>query len=339
LAREIKLELQPARKESRKRYIVRGLKPLRWPLSFKESSIMALKFLKSKGRRKPQAFETVAHWAERVLGKASSRWLLAPALQGIYAGNADEMSASLILGRLFEQRKKKKPSLKGTVSPKFGMGELISRLQTELELRGVKFIFESKLVELPLEKPVVVATSFWDAQELLAHTSPEASNTLLEIQSLPLVCVQAYYKRETRHPEGFGCLFPEQEGFQALGVLYDEDIFDNRTEFHAERWILGGAKNLDIMSHTDAGLIEMVNQDRRRLLGEVPKPLSVHITRWPKGLPHYTLALERALHKLKLDELQRQGIFLVGNYLGEIGLARILERAHLVAGEVQKSYG
>jgi hypothetical protein len=55
------------------------------------------------------------------------------------------------------------------------------------------------------------------------------------------------------------------------------------------------------------------------------------VTRWSRALPHYTIELEKILTDLPPPP---KNIALVGNYLGRIGLAKILERAAFVADEV-----
>jgi protoporphyrinogen oxidase len=56
--------------------------------------------------------------------------------------------------------------------------------------------------------------------------------------------------------------------------------------------------------------------------------LDVYVTRWPNALPHYSIEFEKALTTLPAPP---DNIALVGNYLGRIGLAKILERAAVVA--------
>ena len=67
------------------------------------------------------------------------------------------------------------------------------------------------------------------------------------------------------------------------------------------------------------------------LVGAEEPLLNCHITRWPQALPHYTLALERAL--TTMPTLPKH-LALVGNYLGQIGLAKIIERAYRVATQI-----
>jgi oxygen-dependent protoporphyrinogen oxidase len=67
------------------------------------------------------------------------------------------------------------------------------------------------------------------------------------------------------------------------------------------------------------------------MTGRADAPLALYATRWPAALPHYDLALERTL--AGLPPLPPR-VRLAGNYLGGIGLARILDRSARVASEM-----
>ena len=78
----------------------------------------------------------------------------------------------------------------------------------------------------------------------------------------------------------------------------------------------------------DNALQQLIADERQQLYGRHDEALSVHITRWPEALPHYSIELERVLKTL--PSLPR-GVGLVGNYLGRIGLTGMVERAARVA--------
>ena len=69
--------------------------------------------------------ETIAAWGDRVLGASAREWLLEPAMQGIYASPARELSARAI----FDGRKRGPRRL---AAPAGGMGQFISRLHERL---------------------------------------------------------------------------------------------------------------------------------------------------------------------------------------------------------------
>jgi len=110
------IELLRPLPSSRAHYIFRGGRPRRWPLGAWDTAATAAAFAAAlaTGRTKPRAQESVRVWADRVFGRAARTWLIAPALQGIYAAAADELDATLIFG--------KRRQRSSSVAPAGGLG-------------------------------------------------------------------------------------------------------------------------------------------------------------------------------------------------------------------------
>ena len=119
---------------------------------------------------------------------------------------------------------------------------------------------------------------------------------------------------------------------RARGVLFNDSIFEGRGLSHAETWIFGGALDADVVNLTDEEFAQLIASERKRFYGVRNEPLAVHVTRWPNALPHYTIELEKILTTLPAPP---PNVTLVGNYLGRIGLAKLVERAAIVAEECQ----
>ncbi len=334
LFEELGLPLLRANKESRRRFIYRN-GPTRWPLSLGTSLRVLGFFLRFIFLRKsvaPLENETIREWGARVFGTEGTDYLLLPALQGIYAGKGDRLSAALILGHIFNPRKSgRRPSFRGSVSAFTGMGELLSSMRDYLESRGVRFHF---CVGIPTRSDAEVTYftgSAADAAEVLENRDPELSALLQRIEMLPLVTITAFFSPDERVRKGFGVLFPPKEGFNSLGVLYNHVIFENRTRLPldlSETWILGGALHPELVRLTDAQLIRKILADRRRLNGfpEDVMPFSYSVQKWPKAIPYYTVELHEIL-KTELNRRSNEGDFrLMGNYLGVLGLTKILDR-------------
>jgi oxygen-dependent protoporphyrinogen oxidase len=312
----------------RNRYIFRAGKARRWPLSFGESLALLLKLLFLRGKV-PREGETVEEWAKRAVGEPAYRYGVVPALQGIYAGDPAKMSAELVFGRFYDRGRAKplRGGKRGTIAPPSGMRALLEGLRRYLEAEGVRFRFGSRPDLASLKKPVVIATSLPAAREILGSSQGAAAAAFASVRMLPLVCVHATFPRESPHLEGFGCLFPRGEGVRSLGVLFEESIFGERSGAHLERWILGGSTDSEIASLSDEEFFAVVRTDRTKLLG-VDVPLAGRaITRWASAIPHYDLALREALRSPAVEALPKAGVFLIGNYLGKLGLSGILEEA------------
>lgn len=341
---EIGVELLETEKTSRRRYIFSRSKLRRWPLQFGESVFFLGKLLVSFFRpsfRKPKAFETVSEYISRVLSRAALTHLVAPGLQGVYAGDVSRMSATLLLGKILSSPakdihdllyKKEKYKRRGTVAPRGGMGQLLEKLKIFLVESGVEFSFSKAANDLALhsDNPIIWATSAWSAAAGLKNIAPEASRSLQKIEMLDLVTATLFFEPPLKPIKGFGVLFRRGEGVKALGVLFNNYIFKNRSLKHSETWIVGGAFQPGVSGFSDEELLELLLQDRKKLYPDGDSILGYQITRWPKALPHYTIELEKILRALVLPK----ALYLHGNYLGRIGLSQILERSRALAEKI-----
>ncbi len=331
LAREIGVDLVHPMKEARKRYIFRNGKIRRWPLTFSESMGLAWKILGlliHKKTAKPADMETVRSWAKRVLGVPAATWLLEPALTGIYAGDAEKLSAQLIFGSFFVASPKRSGKRGRPVAPKEGMEAFIKALRQSLEQKGARFIFQ-KEYSLPavLGRPHVIATSAGAAAKLLEKYSPHLFQAISQIESLPLLSVTLFFSKSKEDPRGFGCLFPAEEGFHSLGVLWNSETFPGRSAERSETWILGGALSRNVVVRSDKDLLEKILADRGRISATPSPLLGWKITRWPDSIPHYNLAV---LNFQKSTLELPSNLHLLGNYTGGLGLAKILDQAALL---------
>lgn len=329
---ELGLEFATRLPERKKRFIFWD-GPTRWPLS----PPATFKLLWRAGRLAlgerdlmPRTGESIANWGRRFGGVDFAERLLEPGLQGIYAGDPERMSAVLVLkGAL--GGKPPRGQLKGSVAPKGGMGELMTALA-----RKVNVHYKSNY-EMPekLDGPLVVASSAWTAADFLRPRRPELAARLERAEALPLVSVTCFFDPKPTDPRGFGCLFPRAQGFSALGVLFNDCIFDQRSNKRSETWILGGAGGANIAAEDDAQILARIEADRRRLSGSRDAPLDFAITRWPRAIPHYTLEWERTL----LDIDPEPPLYLHGNYLGDLGLARLYGRSRKLARLIEETHG
>lgn len=319
-----------------KRYIYWG-RPRKWPLTF-AASLRALwglmRFAFGFASVRPKESETIKDWATRVFGAQFEERLLSPALQGIYAGDPERLSASLVIKSMFGSKRRGK--LKGSVSPKNGMGELLESLRSRLIKDGAIIKTDLEYV-LPqkLEQPTVICTSAWSAAQLLQSYDQQLSELLGGCNSLPVVSTTVFFERHQDDIEGFGCLFPQSQDFKSLGVLFNSCIFEERSKLRSETWIMGGFSRPEVATLKDQEILEAILSDRKKMTGREDRPASFKVNRWPRALPHYTVDWEQALAKLEV----KPPLYLHGNYLGVIGLARICARSKELAQKIKESYG
>jgi oxygen-dependent protoporphyrinogen oxidase len=333
LANELDIEFLASQKISRKRFIFRSGQPKRWPLSLNETFLLisrAAKYFITKKKVDPSL--SLSAWGEMNFGQKFTDYVLTSAVRGIFALPAAKLNAKSVLDSFsavteFKKAKKYKPT---TYAPKKGMGQLIDTLKDKLQInkQDIKNLGE---LQLQAKDAVVIATSAWDAALLLPQTS------LGKIDSVPLISVTLVWPKDTVTLDGFGCLFPPNEKFFAAGVLVNSCIFSDRGPNPSETWIISqDPKNL-----TDEQIKNSILADRQRLFADQGKPSEVHITRWPNAIPAYNQQLTEFLSSLTETQntLANKNIYLAGNYLGKIGLAKIYDQNIVLAEKLKAKYG
>jgi oxygen-dependent protoporphyrinogen oxidase len=334
ICREVDLKVIPTQKTARRRYIFRE-HPRRWPLTFAESIKFFIKFIFCRDR-KPKPFETISEWGKRVVGTPATTFGLGPVLQGIYAGDAETLSASLILARFF-QKKKAKPKVRGLVAPANGMGEFFEKMESYLSRRGVRISYNCEFdFENKRDAAIVLACSVQNAAQLMEKVSADLNRELMSIEVLSLVKATTFYSDERPRLKGFGVLFPKESPFRSLGVLFNNFIFAKTSPHSSESYVMGGYKDGALSGQTDAKILEQVKGDHEGLSRSAETPVGFHIQRWPQAIPLYSVALEGTLPRVRgyLENLEKQSIFFLGNYLGGIGLSQLLERAQALAERI-----
>ena len=356
--------LAPTLRSSRRRYIFRSGRMRRWPLGLISSFrvfLFILKFLIWRRAVAPAFGETINLWAERVVGTEARDYLINTGLQGIYAGDPSRLSASLILGRFFRPRKpvqipvenrvrpkrrsnwrerlrqrRKLKGPKGSVSAPEGLGQLLSALERYLRAQGVQFHFRSieagesaeTTTTMPTT-PVVIATPPHAAASILTNFASEVDERaalLSRIEMSPVTTTTAFFEQTDPASEGFGVLFPAVEKKRMLGVLKNNLIFNGRVtrRSYSETWIQGGALQPELINLSDEQIRQSIRDERADVFHLRETERASYLTRWPRGIPHYTCELEAMLPTL---ERAQNNVFLIGNYLGDLGLGKILERA------------
>lgn len=330
LFKELEIKAVKPLETSKRRFIFRT-RPHQWPLGVLESILfiarLVPRFLFAKASLKPQAQQTLQSWGVKFMGKKATRFLLGPAMQGIYANEISGLSASLILGPLFKPGREK---YNGLLTGDQGLQTLIDGLYRKLNSLGVKFHFESSPDLASFSHPVVVATSASAAAELLKTRDPIRSQILAKIPMSSLISSTLFFKAPQTRYQGFGCLIPRGMNLKTLGVLMNPYIFPNRDRVYNETWLLGGHGEEALLDLADGEVLQKIAEERFRILGAKDGLHDYRIHRWSNALPYYGLELEKALEELQGLPDSKQ-IYLHGNYLSGIGLSKILERTEKIA--------
>lgn len=335
LFKELNITASVPLKSAKKRFLFRD-HPRLWPLTFSETLSFLGKilprFLKGKKSFHPHSGETLQAWGIRNLGNPATRFILGPAMQGIYGNEISGLSASLILGPLFSKRKKNK--YRGLLTGPGGMQDLVDQLEKKLHDVGVHIHLNNSVKIEDLTGPVVIATSAQAACSLLKNSQPSLYNLLSQVRMSSLMSVTLFFKEAQRKYQGFGCLIPRGYHLKSLGVLMNSYIFKDRDKTYNETWMLGGVDETKLLDFSDDQILKLIIEERHRVLGQQQTPLTYRINRWKNALPYYDLNLEYAVEGLLDEVTSNKNVYLHGNYLSGIGLSKILERSDLLAEKI-----
>jgi oxygen-dependent protoporphyrinogen oxidase len=242
--------------------------------------------------------------------------LIAPALQGIYGASAEQLTAAAVFGRNGD-RLPTGTRRRRLVAPINGMGELAERFAGWLKTRGVHFSFGRRVDAVDESVATLVCTSAPRAGPLVRPYAPKLGATLQSMPMTSLVTTTAFFPPHPGDIRGFGVLFPRGGAVDALGVLFNADIFAGRSRVRSETWI-----SELLPSASDQEIGQRIRRDREILTGRSNEPIAVLTTRWPSALPTYGSAILEA--ESGLSELP-PWLGLAGNYLGGIGLSKLLD--------------
>jgi oxygen-dependent protoporphyrinogen oxidase len=310
---------------ARRRFLYRAGRPRRWPLGPRETAELTGRLVAawSARRLRPAPEErTVSDWSDRVLGRAATRWLVGPALQGIYGASAAELAVKAVFGS-----HRPRGSSRRLAAPAAGMRQFVEQLRAALEARGVAIRLGRAIDRLDAAVPTVVCTAAPAAARLLEPHAPDLASAIGRVRMISALTITAFFERSPEDLHGFGVLFPRETGFAARGVLFDSDIFPGRHRVRAERWIY----TEDAPPATWASPLDLLRADRARLAGRDVVPLDWHAEVIPGALPCYDSSIVEVMARL---EERPSWIALAGNYLGRLGVSALLEGASAAASSL-----
>lgn len=315
---------------AKKRYFFRE-RLRRWPLNIPETLCFAFRLafhlLTKKKFLKILPHESVETWSVKHFKVSFTKYLLSPALQGIYAASADQLNAESVLGSLFQ---KKKERILGIVSGLNGMSDLIKSLQTLCFKYKVHihtettYNFSENVADI-----VIVCTSADQAAKLTEEKYPDVAQNLKKISMNNVMSITCFLRKASKKPSGFGCLIPKGSETKCLGILFNSDIFPNRRSSQietSETYIFSGDEALYLKTLNE---IEIKNYmlHIRQVIFKLNDPLfSVHPHFWPSGLPLYNHELHQFQKNLKLPS----NLYLHGNYISGIGLSKIISNSYAI---------
>jgi oxygen-dependent protoporphyrinogen oxidase len=364
LARELGLELLPAAKAARQRYVYRHGALRTVPVSPPALFGSGLLSMSGKLRLLAEPFvprghaqgESVAAFFRRRIGAEATLALADPFTTGVFAGDAEtlELSSafpslaaleaahgSLFFGMLARRRGAKES---GMWAPKQGVGALAAALATALgpslhtsvRIRALSFEPGGVRVDWAegsrVAERVVLALPAPEAARLLAPHDAELAEALTRIRYVGMAVVHVGFAQgDLQHPlDGFGFLVARGEAPRCLGCAFESSLWPQRApEGQALlRLFYGGARDPGVLELSDAELTQLVRADLRRVGIASEPPTFLRIVRHARAIPQYELGHAARIAKLEARAAELR-VSLVGNPYHGVSLDAIARFARV----------
>ena len=316
--------------------------------------------------------ESVADFVQRRLGAEFLDYAVDPFVAGVYAGDPGKLSMAAAFPRLHALERDYGSLTRGALSgglkrdgaqPKLSLRTLSFRegMQTLTDAiagRLERLELSTRVINMvpDTDHHTVVATGAHGLREFRARVvllaapahaaaglvepfSPLIAAALGAIPYAPLAVAAAAYRRSTvAHAlDGFGFLVPQREGRQILGSLFSSTLFDNRAP--PDRVLLttfaGGLRQPDNARLGEAQIAALVQKEHAALLGAPAQAEFVHVKRWQRAIPQYTLGHAARIDRIEAAERDHPGLFFCCNYRGGVSVGECIESAHKSAGRIE----
>lgn len=298
--------------------------------------------------------ESVAGFVQRRLGREAYDRLVEPLLSGIYAGDGAQLSlaatfpqlrqaeqrhGSLVRGMLAASRSA--PAAKdhaAFLAPRAGVAEIVEALAAQLAAVDIRSGTRAVSVEqapagyrVLLERgmalqaaTVILATPAFVTADLVAGIDAPLASALRDIPYASTATVALAYRLADipRRLDGYGYLIPRAEGRPVLACTWVSTKFNHRAPdgYGLIRSFVGRAGQAEILASDDDEIIRTVRSELRRTLGITAAPLLQRISRWPHGMPQYTLGHGQRLSAIEQRLAARPGLYLAGHAYRGVGL-------------------
>lgn len=350
IADDLQLEILSPKSTSKARYIVKNKQLRRIPLSFFD----AFRLVRTFTKKQSGTFETLEDFGNYFLGKKLTAQVLEPAFQGIYGAPAAQLSfpgAMTQLANAFNEVNYLRPAFKkmrsnataaerkkrsaGTHGFKKGMGEFTQRLteylQNEIEwnVDGRDLIDEKG--NLILTTPAHISKYFFKNKE------EKMFQQLESVKYNSMISATLFFPKTAfeNFKEGFGCLIPQKEGLNILGVLFNSCIFDYRVtsdELISLTCLLrDDSVNKEWLEQDENQLKALIVRDLDILFGVKQNPVEIIITKWKNGIPLYSPTLYRSwfsMNEILKTQFPNRNLF--GNYTGEISVRALAQTSQTI---------
>jgi len=323
--------------------------------------------------------ETAADFVKRRLGREAFEKIAQPILSGIYAGDPELLSASLVLPQFCEMearggslirglmeasRRKSAGSGAGAryslfVTLRGGLRRLVEKIEEDLpadtvcrgsgietlrrDADGQRWVLVLSGGRSVTARSVVFSTGAPEAARLVQSVSPGIAGLLRQILCEPSVIWNAAYREDqiSRRPEGFGFVVPAAERSAILACSFTSVKFEGRAPagILLVRIFCGGTFGRPFAEMDPEELWRHVEKDLRRWAGLRGEPVLRRRSVWPASMPQYHLG-----HKLRVERIREQaralkGLWFAGGAYDGVGIPDCVRQGEEAARAVIKEKG
>jgi oxygen-dependent protoporphyrinogen oxidase len=312
------------------------------------------------------ADESVLAFVTRRFGREAAERAAAPALIGVFAGDAAALSVRSALPRVaamerehgsilraMMRRKKGAPGLGKPVSFPDGLGELPASLARALGDRrrvaraaeiapfaGGWRVTTAEGASIESER-LVLATPAATTAALLAPLAPDAAAALRAIPHAPIAVVCLGFRTAAlgMDLDAYGFVVARGEGVGLLGCQYETSVFSERAPEGGVllRALMGGAFDPKLVDADDATIAAQAVGDLRRAAGLARDPDFIDVWRARPGIPQYDLAHSERVRAVDDAVARLRGLTVIGNALRGVGVNDCIAAGTRVAAELSGS--
>jgi oxygen-dependent protoporphyrinogen oxidase len=298
------------------------------------------------------ADESVLAFVTRRFGREAAERAAAPALIGVFAGDAAALSVRSALprvaamerehGSILRALRHRKPGsgMGHPVSFPDGLAELPAALARALGDRrragraaeiapvagGWRVVTENGAT-IDSEQ-LVLATPATTTAALLSAHAPEAAAALRAIPHAPVAVVCLGFLGAGAGTEigmnldAYGFVVARGEGVQLLGCQYETSVFPGRAPAGGVllRALLGGTFHPELVDADDGAIAAQAVGDLRRAAGLTRDPDFVDVWRARPGIPQYDLAHAARVRAVDDAVARLPGLAVIGNALRGVGV-------------------
>jgi oxygen-dependent protoporphyrinogen oxidase len=353
LCEDLGVALEAVGPDSRARYIVRGGRLRRFPLTGWETirTFLRAYFVLSRG----DLTITLDAWCRRHLGRAALDFGLDPFVSGIYASSPAELRLdaafpalaiprghsllSYWLARHVTRRSQfaRAPGdpERRMMAPTHGMQSLTDALASRLRERlGERFRLGVRVDQLPHAPNLILSVPAAECARLVEPEDAQLGSALKAIRHAPLVSMTVFAREASfaKLPRGVGFLVPGREQREILGILFNSSAFPSRSRSGMMSFTVmaGGTRRTDILTRPDAELKEIAIAEMRSLLGLKDAIDECRIHRWERAIPVYGPELVRAWELARQGWCSRPGRVIFANHSGQVSLRGMIESSLLL---------